>query len=84
MWVAVKETVNGDRRALRVVVENSVLERKRSNIKGGGCYLYRVVETRHGLVKAPDHDYPTERTLHLDELYDDHAAIDDNGNLGGA
>jgi len=52
------------RRALRVLAEDGALERKRSNIKGDGSYLYRAVETRHGLVKAPDSDYPTERTIH--------------------
>lgn len=52
------------RRALRVLAEEGALERKRGNIKGDGSYLYRVVETRHGLVETPDSDYPTERTMH--------------------
>ena len=54
------------RRALRVLAEDGALERKRSDIKGDGSYLYRVVETRHGLVKSPDSDYPTERTMHAE------------------
>jgi hypothetical protein len=32
-------------------------------------YLYRVVETRHGLVKGVDDDYPSECVPHLGGEY---------------
>jgi hypothetical protein len=49
-----------------VLVENGRLERKRDSVKGAGSHLYRGVETRHGLAKAPDQDCPTECQLHLE------------------
>lgn len=52
------------RRALTVLVDGGALERKRNNRKGDASYLYRVVETRHSLVKQPDTDYPTECVEH--------------------
>ena len=54
------------RRALNALVDGGALERKRANVKGGACFLYRLAETCHSLVQFPDADYPTERTSHLE------------------